>query len=173
MPLIPFALALLVVGALILATPLLLILRYRTGIARRPARRFVMTVNLMSMLISAALFLWLAAVTTLWMPRAFTCSCFGFIAGLLLGMLGLALTRWEQMPRALYYTPNRWLVLLLTLAVALRLLYSLWRIWYAWGTSGPDASWLGSAGIPGSMAIGAAVLGYYVIYFTGVRWRLR
>ena len=172
-PLIPFLAALLLVFLLVLASPLLLVVRYRVGTARRPARRWIATINLVSLLMSAALFLWVAALTNFWLPHAFRYSLIGFITGVLLGLLGLKLTVWEPTARVFYYKPNRWLVLLITLAVATRLLYGLWRIWHAWRTTGPDASWLASAGIPGSMAVGAMVLGYYFTYFAGVRWRLR
>ena len=57
--------------------------------------------------------------------------------------------------------------------VAARMLYGLWRIWHAWHTTGHDSSWLASAGIAGSMSVGAVVLGHYVTYFAGVLWRLR
>jgi hypothetical protein len=172
-PLIPFLAALLVVFLLVLSTPFLLVLRYRIGTARRPARRWIATLNLVSLFSSAALFLWIAALTNFWVPRAFRYSIIGFIVGVLLGLLGLKLTRWESAPRALYYTPNRWLVLLITLAVGARLLYGFWRIWHAWRTTGPDSSWLTTAGISGSMGVGALVLAYYLTYFAGVRWRLR
>jgi hypothetical protein len=160
------------VVALILATPFLLYLRYRAGTMRRRGRPWVASVNLVSFLLSTTLFLWVAAITTWWVPDAFTYSLTGLAAGCLLGLLGLALTRWEKTPAALHYTPNRWLVLLITLAVTARLIYGLWRIWHAWRTAGPDVSWLAAAGIPGSMAVGALVLGYYLTYFVGVRWRL-
>jgi hypothetical protein len=173
MPLIPLLVALLVVAGFILAMPLLLVLRYRVGIARRPARRWIATLNLVSLLISAALFLWVAALTNFWVPRAFAYSLAGLGLGCLLGFLGLTLTRWERTATAIYYTPNRWLVLLVTLAVSARLLYGIWRIWRAWHTTGHDTSWLAAAGIPGSMAVGAIVIGYYVTYSAGVRWRLR
>jgi hypothetical protein len=173
MPLIPILAALLLIIAFVLSMPLLLILRYRVGTARRPARRWIATINLVSLLTSAGLFLWVAALTNFWVPNAFHFSLIGFIAGVLLGLLGLKLTHWEPTVGALYYKPNRWLVLLITLAVAVRLLYGFWRIWHAWRTTGPDASWLASAGIPGSMGVGALVLGYYFTYFSGVRWRVR
>lgn len=173
MPLIPFVLALLFVLALVFASPLLLVLRYRAGTARRRGRRLVATINLGSMLVSVGLFLWVAAMTAFWVPKAFSYSLAGLIVGCVLGLLGLAVTRWELTPQALYYTPNRWLVLLITLAVTTRLLYGLWRIWHAWRTAGPDTSWVASAGVAGSMAVGAVVLGYYLIYSAGVRWRLR
>ena len=173
MPLIPVLAALGLVLLLVLSAPFLLIVRYRVGTARRPARRWVATINLVSLLASAVLFVWVAALTNFWVAHAFEYSLAGLLGGVLLGLLGLAVTRWEPTPRALYYTPNRWLVLLITLAVAARMLYGLWRIWHAWRTTGPDQSWLAAAGIPGSMAVGALVVGYDLTYFAGVRWRLR
>lgn len=170
--LIPVVFALFVV-VLVLALPLSLVLRYRAGTARRLGRRWVATLNLTMLALSVVVFLWAAAITSFWVPDAFVYSFAGLIGGGLLGLLGLALTRWEKAPQALYYTPNRWLILIITLAVTTRLLYGLWRIWHAWRTAGPDASWVASAGVAGSMAVGAVVLGYYLTYSAGVRWRLR
>ena len=172
MPFIPILAVLVLVVLFVAATPFLLIIRFRLGVARRPARGWVATINVLSLLASAALFLWIAAVTNSWVPNAFRYSLIGLVAGALLGMLGLKMTHWESTTRALYYTPNRWLVLLITIAVTTRLLFGLWRIWHAWRTTGHDGSWLASAGIPGSMAVGALVLGYYLTYFIGVRWRI-
>jgi hypothetical protein len=172
MPLVPLLAILIGIVVFIISIPFLLVVRYRLGVARRPARRWVASINVLSLLVSAAVFLWIAAVTNFWVPNAFRYSLIGFLTGVLLGLLGLKLTRWEPTHRSLYYTPNRWLVLLVTLAVSVRLLYGLWRIWHVWRTSGHDSSWLASAGIPGSMAVGALVLGYYLAYFTGVRWRI-
>ena len=173
MPLIPFAAALLLIVALILAMPLLLVLRYRAGTARRMGRRWIATINLVAMILSTALFLWAAAITGLWVAKAFIYSAVGLIAGSLLGLLGLAVTRWEKTPRGIHYTPNRWLVLIITLAVTTRLLYSVWRLWHAWRTIGLDDSWLAAAGVAGSMGVGAVVIGYYLTYSAGIRWRLR
>ena len=153
--------------------PFLLFLRYRTGTARRLGRRWLATLNLVMIVFSAVLFLDAAAITSLWVADAFRYSLFGLLAGGLLGLLGLALTRWEQTPQALYYTPHRGLILLITLAVAARLLYGLWRIFHGWRTSGSDPSWLERAGIAGSLALGAILLGYYLAYAAGVRWRLK
>jgi hypothetical protein len=171
-PLIPLVAVLLLVVALILTMPLTLFLRYRASTVRRLGRRWVATLNLLMIVLSAGLFLTVAAITSFWVLGAFRYSLFGFMGGCFLGLLGVALTRWEETPRALYYTPNRWLILIITLAVTARLLYGVWRIWHGWHTSGSDTSWLEAAGIPGSLAIGAVVLGYYVTYLAGVRWRL-
>jgi hypothetical protein len=172
-PIIPLIVALLFVCGLVLAAPLLLLLRYRAGTSRRLARTWVLTVNLVSLLISAALFIWVAALTNFWVPRAFIYSLAGMLSGCLLGLLGLVATRWEKTAGALYYTPNRWLVLLITVAVAARMIYGFWRIWHAWQTTAHDTSWLAAARIPGSMAVGALVIGYYLTYFAGLRSRLR
>jgi amino acid transporter len=108
-PLIPLVAVLLLVLALILAMPLSLVLRYRAGRARRFGRRWVATLNLVMIVFSAVLFLYVAAITSFWIPGAFRYSLFGLMGGCLLGLLGLALTGWEETPRALHYTPNRWL----------------------------------------------------------------
>ena len=173
MPLVPFILALLVVLFLVLSTPLLLLLRYRTGTMRRRARIGSTAVNLVLLLLSAALFILFAALANFWVQHAFSYSLSGLSLGCLLGLIGLFLTRWEKQPPALYYTPNRWLVLLITFAVAARLLYGLWRVWHAFRTTGAGESWLASAGVAGSMAVGAMVLGYYLTYNAGLCWQLR
>jgi hypothetical protein len=171
--LIPLAVALFVILALVITMPLSLVMRYRAGTARRLGRTWVATINLLMIALSAAVFLWAAAITNFWIPNAFPYSLFGLVSGGVLGLLGLALTRWEATAQVIHYTPNRWLILAITLAVTIRLIYGLWRIWHAWHVTGPDSSWLAAAGVPGSMAVGAIVIGYYFTYSAGVRWRLR
>ena len=173
MPLIPLLAALLFVCGLVLGSPLLLFLRYRAGKSRRKARSWVAIINLVSFVLSAGLFIWIAAITNFWIPKAFGYSLLGLISGCLLGFAGLTATRWEKTPDAVHYTPNRWLVLLVTLAVGARMAYGLWRIWHAWHITGHDSSWLAAAGIPGSMAVGALVIGYYLAYSVGVAGKLR
>jgi hypothetical protein len=90
-----------------------------------------------------------------------------------LGIIGLLLTRWEPAVGALYYTPNRLLVLGITLVVTARLVYGFWRGWQTWQSGADGASWIATAGVAGSMAAGAVVLGYYLAYWIGVRGRLR
>jgi hypothetical protein len=172
-PLIPFVVALVVLFLLVLSTPLLLILRYRAGTMRRRARIGIAILNFISFLISAAIFIWFAAVAGFWVRHSFSFSLAGLLAGCVLGLLGLVFTRWEKTGSFLYYTPNRWFVLLITLGVAARLLYGLWRIWHAWHQAGPDSSWIAAAGIAGSMSVGALVLGYYLAYAAGICWQLR
>jgi hypothetical protein len=171
---VPFVLvAVAIVGgvlAVIALMPLSLVLRYRAGTARRPARRWVAAINLAAVAISAALLLMAAAVASYWIPVAFRYALLGLAGGCLLGLLGLWLSRWEVTPRSLHYTPSRALVLAITLVVTARLLYGFWRSWHAWHSTPGDASWLAASGAAGSLAAGALVLGYYLTYWAGV-WR--
>jgi hypothetical protein len=162
-----------IVLASIALLPLTLVQRYRVGTARRPARGWWVAINLAGTAISAALFVSASAITSTWVPFAFTYTLIGFAAGLSLGVLGIVLTRWEPAPRFLYYTPNRLLVLAVTLIVTVRVLYGFWRSWHAW-TAGLDySSWAAESGLAGPMAAGAVVLGYYLAFWMGVRRRLK
>jgi hypothetical protein len=90
-----------------------------------------------------------------------------------LGLVGLAVSRWEFSPGSLHYTPNRWLVLGITLVVTARLAFGFWRSWHAWRAAPDGMSWAAASGAAGSLAAGAIVLGYYLTYWIGVRRRLR
>jgi hypothetical protein len=170
-PLIVVAVALIGgVLAVVAAVPLSLVLRYRAGTARRPARRWVAAINLVAVGISAAVLLAVAAVMSYWAPLALRYAFLGLAGGCLLGVLGLWLSRWEVTRRSLHYTPSRALVLAITLVVMARLIYSFWRSWHAWHSTPGDASWLAASGAAGSLAAGALVLGYYLAYWAGV-WR--
>jgi len=170
-PLLLLVLAIPVV--LLLLLPLILVQRYRAGTARRLARRWVATVSLVATVMSGVMFLVAAAVTTIWVPNAFRAAVAGLGVGCVLGLAGLALTRWEPTPRTLHYTPNRWLVLTLTLMVSARVLYGLWRAWVAARASVDETSIVMAFGVPESLAAGATVLGYYLAYSAGLRWRIR
>jgi hypothetical protein len=167
------AVSLVIIFIAIVLTPVTLVQRYRVGTVRRPARGWVATLNLVAIVISIGIFLVSAALTTIWVPGAFTYSLAGLLVGCACGTLGLALTRWEASPSALHYTPNRWLVLIITLLVTARLLYGFWRSWHSWQSGMEGGSWFVSAGVPGSLAAGAVVLGYYAVYWAGVRRRLK
>src|SRR5262245_20273545 len=118
--------------AAIALIPLSLVLRYRAGTVRRPSRRWVNTLNVVMLTLSAGVFLIVAAMTNVWVPRAFLYALSGLGAGAVLGAIGLVLTRWETTGRTMHFTPNRWLVLVLTLVIATRVLYGFWRSWHAW-----------------------------------------
>lgn len=165
-------LLLLVVLAVIALIPISIVQRYRVGTSRRLARGWVATLNLVTLAFSTVLVLVGAAVTSMWVPDAFTYTLMGVGGGTVLGLLGLVLSRWEATPRALHYTPNRLLVLTITVVVTARLLYGFWRGWHTWQSGLDGGSWLAVSGAAGSMAAGAVVLGYYLTYWAGVRRRI-
>jgi hypothetical protein len=164
-------LILLAILASVVLIPITLVMRYRAGTARRRVRRWLATVNAAGLTVSTALFLTAAALTNIWVPQAFVYASAGLAGGALVGLAGLALTRWEVTPGAVFYTPNRWLVLAITLAVSGRLAYGFWRGWNAWLSLAGDTSWAAAAGVAGSLAAGAVILGYYFVYWLGVRAR--
>jgi len=175
MPLvIAVAVALLAALGFVALLPLTLVLRYRAGTARRLSRGWVAAINTVAFGISATLFLCTSALTNVWVPRAFAAALLGMSVGAALGIVGLAVTRWERTSAGLYYTPNRWLVLTITLVILARLGYGFWRFFHAWRfMSGGDESWLVAAGIAGSLAAGASVVGYYLAYWVGLWARFR
>ena len=170
MPLIVAAVVLLSVLALsVLLLPISIIQRYRIGTRRRPARGWITTLNLVGIALSISLFLFSSALISPWLPGAFTYAAGGLAGGCLLGLIGLLLTRWETTAGGLYYTPPWPLVLGITLIIAGRLLFGLWRSWHTWGAAPDTTAWLQQSGATGSLAAGAAVLGYYFLYWAGVR----
>ena len=173
MPVILAALLFILLAILssVVLIPITLVTRYRAGTARRRVRAWLATLNAIGLAVSIACFLTAAALTNVWVPDAFAYAAVGLVIGAFVGVLGLTLTRWEVMPGAVFYTPNRWLVLAITLAVTGRLAYGLWRSWNAWQSLAGDASWAVAAGVAGSLAAGAVILGYYFVYWMGVRRR--
>jgi hypothetical protein len=173
-PIFLFALLLFVLLALTGVVLLSLALRYRAGTARRQARRWVASLNVWATSFSAVFFLSFTLLLSFWVGSAFRFALIGMGFGAILGVLGLALTRWESTPEGLFYTPNRWLAVLVTLAIAARFIYGWWRATYSGSSSVPgDQHWLITAsGTKLSLAVAAGLIGYYLVYSIGVRLRL-
>jgi hypothetical protein len=171
-PFIALAIVLVIPLALIAMMPFALFQRYRAGTARRLARPWVATLNLVAMVFSVGFFLLVSGLTTVWVENAFAAAVGGVAVGAMLGLIGLWATRWEATPRSLHYTPNRWLVLAVTLVVTARLLYGFVRAWMTLGSTTDEASLIAAFGVPGSLGAGATVLGYYLAYGIGVRRRI-
>ena len=172
----------LLVLAVIVLIPLSIVQRYRVGTSRQKARNWVAALNLFGIGLSTVLFLIAAALTSIWVPDVLNYTAIGLLGGFALGIIGLWLTKWEygtpgSLDRlgndALHYTPNRLLVLTITLVVTARVLYGFWRSWESWRAGLSGESWFVAAGLAGAMAAGAVVLGYYLSYWLGVRRRLR
>jgi hypothetical protein len=170
-PIILFALLLFVLLALAGVILLSLALRYRAGTARRQGRRWAATMNVWVTTFSAALFLCFTFLISFWLGPTLRFALTGMAVGGLLGLLGLVLTRWESHPEGFFYTPSRWLILLIMLAIAARLVYG-W--WHGLHRGAPDNQyWLTSAsGTQLSIAVAAGLIGYYLVYAIGVRIRI-
>jgi hypothetical protein len=153
--------------------PVALVQRIRRGTMRRQARGWAVALNMVAVMLSTALFLVGALIASVWAPDVLPYSLAGLTAGAVLGFLGFALTRWETVRGVVHYTPNRWLVLVVTLVVAVRLTYGFWRTWAAWRAGAEQMAAVAASGVAPSMAAAAVVLGYYLTYWMAVRHRLR
>jgi multisubunit Na+/H+ antiporter MnhB subunit len=154
-------------------TPVLLIQRYRAGTTRRAARRWLLMLAVISTGISALFLLLSSAFTNIWVTDAFGDTALGLIGGCALGIVGLLITKWEPTARSLHYTPNRWMVLVITLLVAVRVLFGIYRAGVG-VQSGMNGSQSADAfGVAESLGAAGFVLGYYLSYNTGVIWRIR
>jgi hypothetical protein len=150
-----------------------LALRYRAGTARRQARRWVASLNMWMTSVSAVFFLSFTLVLSFWVDSAFRFALIGMVCGGILGLIGLAMTRWESQPQGLFFTPSRWLALIITLAIAARFVYGWWRATHSGGNAPGNQHWLITAsGTQLSLAVAAGLIGYYVVYSVGVRLRI-
>ena len=175
MPIIVFALLLFVLLAFTGVVLLSLALRYRAGTARRQARRWAASLNVWMTSFSAVFFLSFTLLLSFWVDSAFRFALIGLGCGGILGLIGLAITRWESQPEGFFYTPSRWLALFITLAIAARFIYGWWRATHSGSginTHG-DQHWLITAsGTQLSLAVAAGLIGYYLVYSVGVRLRI-
>ena len=96
----------------------------------------------------------------------------GTVLGIALGLLGLRLTKFEQTPVGLFYTPSAHLGIALSLVLFARIGYRIVEMYI-----GPSATQGGSdafARSPLTMLIFGTLAGYYVCYAAGLlRWRRR
>jgi hypothetical protein len=160
---------LLAVGGVVLLS---LALRYRAGTARRQGRRWVASLNVWMTSLSAVFFLSFTFLISLWLGTAFRFALIGMCFGALLGLLGLALTRWESQREGLFYTPSRWLALLVTLAIAARFAYGWWRATHSSSAPGEQHWLMTASGTELSLAVAAGLIAYYLVYSIGVRLQI-
>jgi hypothetical protein len=172
-PIILIALLLFVLLAVSGVVLLSFALRYRAGTARRQGRRWVASLNVWMTSLSAVLFLAFTLLISFWLGTAFRFALIGMCFGAILGLLGLAVTRWESQRDGLFYTPSRWLALLVTLAIAARFVYGWWRATHSGSSTPGDQHWLMTAsGTELSLAVAAGLIAYYLVYSIGVRLQI-
>jgi hypothetical protein len=151
--------------------PVSLWARYASGRARRRAQGWVVRGNAWILVFVLPIFLVSAWVATRWMDDALRDGCLGLLVGIAIGLVGLWLTRFERDAKGWIYTPNRWVVLVLTSIVALRVLAGLWMAWgqVSGGVSGTFGDLLDAGAWT---AIAGVFLGYGLAYTWGLRARL-
>jgi hypothetical protein len=172
-PIILFALLIFVLLAFTGLVLLSLALRYRVGTSRRQARPWVASLNLWATSLSAVFFLCFTLLLSFWVPSGFRFGLIGIGCGGILGLVGIAVTRWERRPDGLFYTPSRWLALLIIAAIGGRIIYGWWRATHPVSTAAGDQHWLMTASATQlSLAVAAGLVGYYLIYSIGVRLQL-
>jgi hypothetical protein len=172
-PLIILALLVFVLLALAGVVLLSLAVRYRAGTARRQARRWVASLNVWVTSFSALFFLSFTLLLSFWVGSAFRFALIGMAFGGILGLVGLAMTRWESQSEGLFYTPSRWLALLVTLAIAARFVYGWWRATHSGSPPSGDQHWLiAASGTQLSVAVAGGLIAYYLVYSIGVRLRM-
>jgi hypothetical protein len=155
----------------LLLLPVLLLQRYRMGRARQRAIGWVVGVNAWLLLTSAVSLLAGAWVAERWIADAMSFAAGGLAVGILLGMLGTRLARLETTGAGIFHTPNRWLALLLTLAIALRIGLGAWQGWQHLHAGHAVQGLLDQQG--SLLALGGVLLGHYLAYAWGLRRALR
>ncbi len=170
MPLLALPLLLIALVLLwVLLLPVLMVQRYRLGRARHRAIGWVVRTNAWLLLGSALMLLCGAWISGHWVPHALPFTAVGLLAGGLLGVAGILRSRFETSPNSFHYTPDRWVVLLLTGLAAARLLLALWQTSQRIRANADAVGWMADAG--SLFAIGGMLLGYYLVYGWGLRRR--
>ena len=122
--------------------------------------------------LSAVFFLSFTFLVSLWIGTAFRFALIGMGSGGIVGFLGLAMTRWESQGEGLFYTPSRWLALLVTLAIAARFTYGWWRATHSSSAPGEQHWLMTASGTELSLAVAAGLIAYYLVYSIGVRLQI-
>lgn len=96
----------------------------------------------------------------------------GIVTGAVLGVYGLRLTKFEQTPLGLFYTPNVHLGIALSLLLIARIGYRAAQAYFT-GEATPQSSMV-FVRSPITLLILGTLAGYYVAYAVGLlRWRRR
>lgn len=173
MPLLLLPLIVVAIFALwVLLLPFAMVQRYRYGRARRRAQPWIVHTNAWLLTLSALLLFPGAWISSRWIDHAMRDTTIGLLAGIAIGIVGVWSTRFEVTARGLYYTPNRWLVLLLTSLLAARIALGAWLGWRYLQSGPATASWTPWLDHSGLLGVAAVLLGYYLAYTWGLRRHL-
>ena len=152
----------------VLLLPLSILQRYRHGRARRRIQPWFVGANAWLLLLSALIFVAVAAALEPWIAHGPRDAAIGMAVGAGFGVLGLQVDRFEATAEGLFRTPNRWLVLGMAVLLAARVALGLWLAWND-GSQAGAAGWLTRGGLLG---VGGVLLGYALATAWGLRARV-
>jgi hypothetical protein len=93
--------------------------------------------------------------------------------GSILGLIALAMTRWENEPEGLFLHSEPLARTFVTLAITTRFVYGWWRATHVSSNAPNDQHWLITAsGTQLSLSVAAGLIAYYLVYSIGVRLRV-
>jgi hypothetical protein len=151
----------------------LLAWRMYTRFKRMVGRQRLSGVRPWATLIIFPLIILMLGAGTLAHPEGLWVLAAGLIAGALLGLFGIAKTKFESTSEGLFYTPNVHLGMALSLLLVVRLAFRLVQVI----TADPQALQRGPdefARSPLTLCVFGLLAGYYIAYAIGlVRWRFR
>lgn len=145
--------------------------RLYSRVKRMVARQRVSKVRPWVTLCLLPLFVAGLLVASLSYPYAALALVTGVVAGAALGVYGLRLTKFEQTPDGLFYTPNPYLGVGLSLLLFARIGYRAAQLYFAPGPMDGSAIFVRS---PLTLLVFGTLAGYYIAYAVGLlRWRHR
>ena len=169
-PLSPNVLVPIGVGALILW-------RAYSRIRRMVGRQHLSKVRPWVTVIVFPVILALLGVAVFAKPTSLAALLGGVVIGVSLGIYGLRVTRFENTPQGLFYTPSAHVGIALSLVFIARILYRLFQMYASPGQMygpypGSSPGQMGYATTPLTLLILGTLAGYYVTYAIGLlRWR--
>jgi len=139
--------------------------RMRSSIGQQPFQPTRKVTRLIIFSVITALFLWVATHSA----PAMEAAGGGLLAGVVLGIVGVRLTRFHSDEKGLYYTPNTYIGAGVTLLLVGRLVYRLVAAAPPPGTD-PFAQMTQN---PLTFALVMLTIGYYLAYTAGVLYKAR
>jgi hypothetical protein len=144
---------------------LLLYRRFKRSVGRQPLAPRRMTARIVVLLLVGALLLATSPTAT-----GLVGACAGALAGVALAMIALAHTKLEAGPDGNFYTPNRWLGLLVTALLVGRVAFRMATVYQASASGAPPPSMQRS---PLTLAVFFVMAGYYGFYYAGVLRKMK
>lgn len=145
--------------------------RFRANFGRQTVQHTRMVVRLVILALVTTLLMAFAARS---MP-ALQAAGGGAIAGVLLGVLGLRLTRFDTDAQGRYYTPNPYIGATVTLLLVGRLVYRMSTIYSTPQLAPPPGTdpFAAMAQTPLTLTFIMLTVGYYLMYTAGVLYKSR